>query len=77
MERDPEFFLNGIRQLGKLFDFDASEPYDYAGFGQILEELDQNFNISAKLKDVSVFLESALPIFEINEFNRKCSKLPS
>lgn len=57
MERDPEFFLNGIRQLGRLFDFDASDPYDYAGFGQILEELDQNFNISAKLKDVSVFLD--------------------
>lgn len=76
MERDPEFFLNGIRQLGRLFDFDAFDPYDYAGFGQILEELDQNFNISAKLKDVSVFLESALSRFEINEFNRKCSKLP-
>lgn len=54
--RDPEFFLKAIRQLGKLFDFDASEPYDYAGFGGIFEEVDQNFNISAKIREVSVCL---------------------
>lgn len=54
--RDPEFFLNGIRQLGKLFDFDASEQYDYAGFGQILEKLDQNFNIDTQIRGVSAYL---------------------
>lgn len=54
--RDPEFFLNGIRQLGKLFDFDASEPYDYVGFGKILEKIDQQFNIDTQIREVSVYL---------------------
>lgn len=49
---DAAFFLKGIQQFGKLFDFDATEPYDYAGFGQILEEIDKNFNISDKLRKV-------------------------
>lgn len=40
--------------MGKLFDFDASEPYDYAGFGQILEELDKGFDITTKVAEVSV-----------------------
>lgn len=57
--RDPEFFLKAIRQLGKLFDFDASEPYDYAGFGEIFEEVDQSFNISAKIREVSVCLKAS------------------
>lgn len=56
--RDPEFFLRAIRQLGKLFDFDASEPYDYAGFGGIFEEVDPSFNMSAKIREVSVFLKA-------------------
>lgn len=54
--RDPEFFLDGIRHFGKLFDFDTSEPYDYVGFGQLLQELDTNFNVSAKIREASFYL---------------------
>lgn len=49
---DAAFFLKGTKQFAKLFDFDATEPYDYAGFGQILEEIDKNFNISDELRKV-------------------------
>lgn len=54
--REAEFFLEGIRQLGRLFDFDASESYDYAEFGRILEELDGKFNVLTKVREVSSFL---------------------
>lgn len=55
-QRGPAFFLKGIRQIGKLFDYDVCEPYDYAGFDQILRELDTNFNIHAKFIEVSMEL---------------------
>lgn len=52
--RNPKFFLKGIQQMGKLFGFDASEPYDYAGFSEILRELEKDFNITAKYLEVGV-----------------------
>lgn len=54
-QRDPEFFLQGIRHIGRLFDFDASDPYDYVEFGHILEEVDKKFNIDTRIREVSVF----------------------
>lgn len=56
-QRDPEFFLQGIRQIGRLFDFDASEPYDYIEFGHILEEVDKKFNIDTRIREVSAFFQ--------------------
>lgn len=50
--RDPEFFLEGIRQIGKLYDYDTSEPFDYAEFDQILQELDPKFKIRVKAEEV-------------------------
>lgn len=51
--RDEAFFLKGVRNLGKLYDFDASEPFDFLGFQHILDQLDDNFDVTAKLKEVS------------------------
>lgn len=44
--------MEGIRQLGKLFDFDATESYEYVEFNRILEEIDGNFNVTDKVTKV-------------------------
>ncbi|XP_055315742.1 pickpocket protein 11-like [Sitodiplosis mosellana] len=51
--RDEAFFLKGIKYLGKLYDFDGSETFDFLGFQHILDRLDDGFDIATKLKEIS------------------------
>lgn len=51
--RDEAFFLKGVQNLAKLYDFDGSETFDFLGFQHILEQLDEDFDVAAKLKEVS------------------------
>lgn len=51
--RDEAFFLKGVQKLGRLYDFDGSESFDFLSFQHILDQLDDNFDIAAKLKEVS------------------------
>lgn len=53
-KRDEAFFLNGIKHLAKLYDFDAGEQFDYLAFQHILDGLDENFTVISKLREVSV-----------------------
>lgn len=52
-------FLQQIRHLGKIYDFDMDEQFDYLGFQQFLDLYDSNniepFNISSRLKMVGVY----------------------
>lgn len=51
--RDEAFFLNGLRNLGRLYDFDGSEAFDFLGFQHILDRVDNDFDITTILKEVS------------------------
>lgn len=51
--RDEAFFLKGVQNLAKLYDFDGSETCDFLGFQHILDQLDEDFDVAAKLKEVS------------------------
>lgn len=52
--RDVDFFLKGVRNLGRLYDLDASDTVDLLEFQHTLEALDKSFDIATKLKAVSV-----------------------
>lgn len=53
--RDVDYFLKGLKNLGKLYDHDASETMDdLMEFQRILNKLDQDFDAAAKLKAVSI-----------------------
>lgn len=51
--RDEAFFLKGVQHLGKLYDFDDAQAFDFLSFQHILDQLDDDFDIVAKLKAVS------------------------
>lgn len=54
-KRDESFFLNGIRHLANFYDFDASDDFDYSAFHRFLEQLDKNFTVMTKLREVSAY----------------------
>lgn len=51
--RDEAFFLKGVQNLGKLYDFDGSESFDFLGFQHIVDQLDDGFDVASKLEAVS------------------------
>lgn len=51
--RNEEFFLKGIRRLANLYDFDEPDSFDFLGFQRILDQLDENFDVTSTLKAVS------------------------
>lgn len=51
--RSESYFLDGIRNMAKLYDFDADEPYDFLSFQQDLDQLDPELDVAFKLETVS------------------------
>lgn len=70
-KRDEAFFLDGLRNMGKLYDFDSeSDGFDFLSFQHILDELDENFNVTSLLKSVNrLEMLSRLPFFPLKNAN--------
>lgn len=73
--RDEAFFLNGLRNLGRLYDFDGSEAFDFLGFQHILDRVDDDFDITTILKEVSdnMLLWVRCVLYRINRLPLICT----
>lgn len=60
--RDVDYFLKGLRNLGKLYDYDEPETMDLIEFQNTLDRLDPGFDVASKLQTVSVNMDLIDPV---------------